>query len=158
MKLPEIGNKSPEVCLLAANGEMMDLKNYLGKWVVLYFYPRDNTPGCTKEATEFSAAMKDFHDLDAVIMGVSPDSVESHQKFANKHDLDINLLSDPDHSVLENFNAWVKKKMYGKEHMGVQRSTYLIDPDGKVAHVWPKVKVNGHVDEVKAKLEELRGA
>lgn len=158
VKLPEIGKKSPKVCLRATNGEMMDLKNYIGKWVVLYFYPRDNTPGCTKEAIEFSAATKEFHDLGAVIMGVSPDSVESHQKFAAKHDLDINLLSDPDHSVLESFNAWVKKKMYGKEHMGVQRSTFLIDPEGKVAHVWPKVKVKGHVDEVKTKLAELKEA
>lgn len=156
-KFAEIGKNTPTVCLRATNGEMMDVTAHKGKWVVLYFYPRDNTPGCTQEAIDFTAALQDFSKMDAVVLGVSPDSVESHQKFAKKHDLDITLLSDPDHTVLESFKAWTMKKMYGKEHMGVQRSTFLIDPDGKVAFIWPKVKVKGHVNEVMEKLHELQG-
>lgn len=156
-KLAELGKKTPKVCLRATNGEMMDIKNHKGKWTVLYFYPRDNTPGCTKEAIEFSAVVKDFHALNAVIMGVSPDSVESHQKFADKNELDITLLSDPDHSVIESFKAWTTKKMFGKEFNGVQRSTFLIDPEGNVVHIWPKVKVRGHVNAVMEKLKELQG-
>lgn len=152
----EIGKKSPEVCLLATNGDMIDLKSHAGKWIVLYFYPRDNTPGCTQEAIDFTALAKDFKDHDAVIIGVSPDSIESHQKFVNKHDLGITLLSDPEHSVLETFKAWTLKKMGGKSYMGVQRSTYLMDPQGEIVHAWPKVKVKGHASEVLEKLKELQ--
>ena len=132
------------------------INHHPGKWIVLYFYPRDNTPGCTTEAREFTAALKDFQALNTVIMGVSPDSVESHRKFADKNDLDITLLSDPEHSVLESFKVWTQKKMYGKEFMGIQRSTFIIDPEGRVAHVWPKVKVKGHVGEVMEKIRELQ--
>lgn len=149
--------KSPAVCLRETNGEMMDIKGHLGKWIVLYFYPRDNTPGCTQEAKDFSGALDDFNDLNTVIMGVSPDSIERHQKFVDKHELGITLLSDPDHTVLEAFRAWTLKKLYGKESMGVQRSTFIIDPEGKIVHSWPKVKVKGHVSEVLEKLKELQG-
>lgn len=155
-QLIEIGNKAPKVCLRATNGEMMDIKDHQGKWVVLYFYPRDNTPGCTREALDFSGALKDFHELNAVVMGVSPDSVESHQTFADKNNLDITLLSDPDRSVIESFKAWGLKTMFGKKSMGVKRSTFLIDPEGNVAHIWPDVKVKGHVNEVLERLRELQ--
>jgi thioredoxin-dependent peroxiredoxin len=154
--LAELGTNSPEVCLMATNGEMLNIKDHRGKWVVLYFYPKDNTPGCTTEAIEFSDALKDFHDLNTVILGVSPDSIESHQKFTDKHGLDITLLSDPDHSIMESFKAWTLRKMYGKEYMGVKRSTFLIDPKGRIAHIWPNVKVKGHVAEVMEKLKELQ--
>ncbi|MCB2171853.1 peroxiredoxin, partial [archaeon] len=131
-----------------------DLK---GKWVVLYFYPKDNTKGCTMEALEFTAAEDEFKAKNAVIIGVSPDSLKSHTNFRQKHDLSINLLSDTEKEVLETYGVWQKKKMYGREYMGVVRSTYLIDMEGKVAFVWPKVRVKGHVDNVLEKLSEIQG-
>ena len=128
--------------------------------VTIYFVPqppKDNTSGCTTEAIDFTAAKAQFEEEGAVIFGTSPDSQKSHCNFTSKHELGITLLSDPEHKVLEDYGAWQKKKMYGREYMGVVRSTFLIDPLGKLAHVWPKVKVKGHVDEVLAKLRELSG-
>ena len=122
---------------------------------MLYFYPKDNTPGCTTEACEFTEALPDFAKLDALILGVSPDSTESHRKFIAKQNLKITLLSDPDHKVAEKYVAWGKKKLYGREFMGIIRGTVLIDPAGKIAHHWPKVKVAGHVAAVREKIEEL---
>ncbi|NIP34516.1 MAG: redoxin domain-containing protein, partial [Thermoplasmata archaeon] len=118
--------------------------------------PKDNTPGCTVEATEFTEKKGEFAKMDAEIIGVSGDSEKSHQNFTKKHDLDITLLSDPEHGIMEPYGAWAEKKMYGKTFMGIVRSTVLIDPDGKVAHVWPKVKAKGHADAVKERLTELQ--
>ena len=153
----EIGEKAPGFCLKDPDRGEMCLKNLKGKWVVLYFYPKDNTKGCTMEALEFTAAEDEFKAKNAVIIGVSPDSLKSHTNFRQKHDLSINLLSDTEKEVLETYGVWQKKKMYGREYMGVVRSTYLIDMEGKVAFVWPKVRVKGHVDNVLEKLSEIQG-
>ncbi len=142
------GAKAPAFCLPDKEGNKVCLKEFAGKWVVLYFYPKDNTPGCTREAIEFTGALKDFEEAGAVILGVSPDSPKSHAGFCAKHDLRVTLLSDADHAVLDKYGAWQLKKMYGKEYHGVNRSTVLIDPQGKIAHVWDKVKVDGHAAEV----------
>ncbi|MCW4013177.1 MAG: peroxiredoxin [Candidatus Bathyarchaeota archaeon] len=153
----DIGEKAPGFCLEDPDRGEMCLKDLKGKWVVLYFYPKDNTKGCTMEALEFTAAEDEFKAKNAVIIGVSPDSLKSHTNFRQKHELSINLLSDTEKEVLESYGVWQKKKMYGREYMGGVRSTYLIDPEGKIAHVWPKVKVAGHVDKVMEKLSELQG-
>lgn len=153
----EIGEKAPGFCLEDPDRGEMCLKDLKGKWVVLYFYPKDNTKGCTMEALEFTAAEDEFKAKNAVIIGVSPDSLKSHTNFRQKHDLSINLLSDTEKEVLETYGVWQKKKMYGREYMGVVRSTYLIDTEGKIAFVWPKVRVKGHVDNVMEKLSELQG-
>ena len=152
----KIGEVAPKVCLPNEMGSEVCLEDFKGKWVILYFYPKDNTSGCTLEAIDFTIAISDFAKLGAVIVGVSPDSTKSHQNFISKHQLGINLLSDPEHNVLEKYGAWQKKKLYGREFMGVVRSTYLINPEGKIEYVWPKVKVKGHVDLVKEKIEELK--
>lgn len=151
------GDKAPDFSLADQNEKAVSLSGLKGKWVVLYFYPRDNTPGCTTEACDFTAGREDFSVLDAEILGVSPDSTKSHRNFIEKQKLGITLLSDLDHKVLEAYGAWQKKSMYGKEYMGVQRSTFLIDPEGRLAYTWPKVKVKGHVEEVQKKLAELKG-
>ena len=153
----EIGEKAPGFCLEDPDRGEICLKDLKGKWVVLYFYPKDNTKGCTMEALEFTAAEDEFKEKNAVIIGVSPDSLKSHTNFRQKHDLSINLLSDTEKEVLEEYRVWQMKKMYGREYMGVVRSTYLIDPEGKIAHVWPKVRVKGHADNVMEKLSELQG-
>ncbi len=152
----EVGQKAPEFCLPNQDEVEICLRDLKGKWVVLYFYPKDLTPGCTTEACEFTEAMPAFEDLDAVILGVSPDSPEKHRKFIEKKDLKITLLSDENKEVLKAYGAWGPKKLYGREYEGVIRSTFLIDPEGKIAAVWPKVRVKGHVEAVKAKLEELK--
>ncbi|NLW82690.1 MAG: peroxiredoxin, partial [Desulfovibrionales bacterium] len=131
------------------------LEDFRGQWVVLYFYPKDNTPGCTVEAQEFSTLKDQFSALNAVVLGMSPDSVSSHQKFTGKHGLEVNLLSDPEHQILEQFGAWRLKKNYGKEYMGVRRSTFLIDPSGVIRHTWAEVKAAGHAAEVLATLRNL---
>jgi peroxiredoxin Q/BCP len=154
----KIGDSTKHFCLPDQNNNFVCLNDYLGKWVVLYFYPKDNTPGCTIEAKDFSCVVSDFEKINTEIIGVSPDSPKSHTNFITKHDLEINLLSDPDHTVLQNYGVWQKKKLYGKEHFGVVRSTYIINPEGTVAYVWHKVKVDGHVDEVKNKLKDLQDA
>lgn len=147
------GDKAPNFCLPDQNGKKICLDDYKEKWVVLYFYPKDDTSGCTMEANDFSGAIKDFEKLHAVILGVSPDSTNSHQKFCSKYDLKITLLSDPEHIVLEKYGVWQIKKMYGKEYYGVVRSTFVNNPDGKIEHVWRKVKVEGHVEEVKGVIK-----
>jgi peroxiredoxin Q/BCP len=133
------------------------LKELVGKWVVLYFYPKDNTKGCTIEALEFTAAEDDFKAKNTIIIGVSADSLKSHKRFREKHNLSITLLSDIDKEALQAYGAWQLKKMYGREYMGIVRSTFLIDPDGKIAYIWPKVRVANHVDDVLEKLVELQG-
>ena len=146
--------QAPNFCLSNQAGENVCLKDFIGKWVVLYFYPKDNTSGCTQEAIDFTEIIDEFEQMDAVVLGISPDSVKSHQNFIAKHDLKVVLLSDPEHSVLEQYGVWQKKTMYGREYMGVVRSTYLIDPQGVVRDVWEKVKVTGHADAVKCQLQD----
>ncbi len=154
----EVGAAAPQFCLPDKDEHRTCLEDFAGRWLVLYFYPKDNTSGCTLEALDFTAARDDFAELGAAIVAVSPDSPESHCRFADKHGLGITLLSDAGHAVLEQYGVWQKKKLYGREFMGVVRSTFLIDPDGRVRHAWRKVKVKGHVDAVKEKLVELQQA
>jgi thioredoxin-dependent peroxiredoxin len=151
-----VGKKAPEFTSKDQDDKAVKLSDLRGQWVVLYFYPKDDTPGCTTEACDFTAGLKDFEKLEAVVLGCSPDSPESHRKFIAKYKLKVRLLSDPDHTVLEKYGAWGEKNMYGKVSMGVIRSTVVIDPDGKVAAHWPKVRADGHADAVKDKLRELR--
>ena len=131
------------------------LEDYKGRWVVLYFYPRDNTPGCTLEAVEFTGLLPEFEKLGAVVVGVSPDSEESHRRFREKHGLGIALISDPEHTLAERFGVWKLKKNYGREYYGIERSTFILVPAGRVAAEWRKVKVRGHAEEVLARLREL---
>jgi peroxiredoxin Q/BCP len=153
----EVGDKAPAFSLKNQDGETVKLSDFKGRWVVLYFYPKDDTPGCTIEACDFTAGIKGFEKLDAVVLGCSPDSPEMHRKFIAKHKLKIVLLSDPSHEVLERYGAWGEKNMYGKKTLGVIRSTVLIDPAQKVAQHYRKVSAKGHADAVRAKLQELRG-
>ncbi|BAF70645.1 thioredoxin-dependent thiol peroxidase [Nitratiruptor sp. SB155-2] len=152
----EVGQKAPQFCLPNQDEVEICLKDLKGKWVVLYFYPKDNTPGCTTEALDFTAHLKEFEDLGAVVLGVSPDSCESHRKFSEKKQLQVTLLCDTQKEVLKAYGAWGIKKMYGKEYEGVIRTTYVIDPEGNVAAVWPKVRVKGHVEKVLQTLKELQ--
>jgi len=147
---------APPFCLLNQNDESVCLEDFRGKWVVLNFYPKDNSKSCTLEALSFTDNIKSFKDLGAVVIGVSPDSVKSHKNFAHKHNLDLILLSDSEHKVLNQYNVWKMKKMYGKEYMGVERSTFLINSKGQIENEWFKVRVKGHVEEVKQKLLELK--
>jgi len=160
----EIGEKAPEFVLRDANGKETRLSDFKGKWVVLYFYPKDNTSGCTKEACDFTELLPRFKDTEAIVIGVSPDTPESHKKFAARHNLKILLLSDPQKEALRAFGAWGKKKNYGKEYEGVKRSTFLIDPDGNIVWEWKNVRVRikrkgqeiRHADQVLEKLNSLK--
>jgi len=151
------GDAAPEFCLHNSEAREVCLKGFRGKWVVLYFYPKDNTSGCTKEALEFTELRSKFEGMKAVIIGISPDSAESHRKFREKHALTITLLSDPDHEALEAYGVWQLKRMYGREYHGVVRSTFLIDPEGNIAEAWTKVKVKGHAEAVQCALSDARG-
>jgi peroxiredoxin Q/BCP len=153
-----VGKKAPDFTLANQDDEKVKLSGLGGGWVVLYFYPKDDTPGCTVEACDFTAGLKDFEKLDATVLGCSPDSTERHRKFIAKYKLKITLLSDPDHKVLEKYGAWGEKNMYGRITMGVIRSTVIIDPAGKIARHWPKVKSAGHAEAVREALKELRAA
>ncbi len=152
----EEGKKAPAFTLESSDGGKVALKDFAGQYVVLYFYPRDNTPGCTTEANDFNKALRKLASQDAVVLGVSKDSIESHCNFIDKYKLKFPLLSDPTGKVLEKYGAWGEKNMYGKKSMGVIRSTVLIGPDGKVVKHFPKVRVNGHVDKVLEALAEAR--
>jgi peroxiredoxin Q/BCP len=152
----EVGAKAPSFSLEDQNGETTKLADHKGSWVVVYFYPKDDTPGCTKEACEFTHALGQFTKLDAVVLGISPDTVERHGKFYLKYNLRHVLLSDPGHEVIEAYGAWGEKNMYGKKKMGVVRSTWIVAPDGTLAWHWPKVKAEGHAKQVEEKLRELR--
>jgi peroxiredoxin Q/BCP len=151
----EVGDTAPEFCLPGGDEQEICLKSYQGKWLVLYFYPKDNTSGCTREAVDFTAALPALRDLGAEVVGISRDSPASHRKFAEKHGLGVKLASDQDHKVTEAYGAWALKKMYGKENYGVVRSTFLINPQGKIARIWRKVAVKGHVDAVIKSLQDL---
>ena len=152
----EVGNIIEDFCLPNQDEEEICLRDIKGGWIVLYFYPKDNTPGCTTEACEFTDALPNFDELSAVVLGVSPDSPKKHRNFIEKKELKITLLADESKDLCNAFGVWQLKKTFGKEYMGVVRSTFIIDPDGKVAAVWEKVRVKGHVEEVKNKLEELQ--
>lgn len=149
------GVKAPDFTAIDQDENKVKLSDYKGQWLVLYFYPRDNTSGCTVEAQDFTKQLKAFEKLNAQLLGVSPDSPQSHCKFIESKKLKVRLISDGDRKVLEKYGVWQLKKNYGREYHGVVRTTVLIDPKGKIAHVWEKVKVKGHVDDVKAKLKEL---
>lgn len=153
----EIGTIAPSFVLPNQDGKDVSLADHRGEWVVLYFYPRDDTPGCTVEACDFTDHLADFKQINATILGCSPDSPESHQRFIQKRGLKINLLSDEDKRVMGQYGAIGEKGLYGKLTRGVIRTTVLIDPEGAVAYYWPKVKAKGHVEEVKKKLHELAG-
>ncbi len=143
-----VGDKVPEITLKNQEDKEISIKDYAGKFVVYYFYPKDNTPGCTLEANEFTALKEAFSKKNSVVFGISKDSVASHKKFCDKQNLSIQLLSDPENSVIEKFGAWQLKKNYGKEYMGIVRSTALVDPDGVIIKKWDKVKAAGHAQEV----------
>ncbi|WP_017382117.1 thioredoxin-dependent thiol peroxidase [Paenisporosarcina sp. TG-14] len=150
------GLQAPGFILENEKGEKVSLHDYTGKeYVLLYFYPKDATPGCTNEACDFRDAYESFHDLNAVILGVSPDGEKAHTKFIEKHGLPFSLLIDEDHAVSEAYGVWKLKKMYGKEYMGIERSTFLIDPSGTVVKEWRKVKVKGHVEDALVSLRKL---
>jgi peroxiredoxin Q/BCP len=151
----EIGKKAPAFALQDETGAKVKLSDLAGQWVVLYFYPKDDTPGCTVEACEFTSGLSGFEKLDAAVFGCSADSPESHRKFIAKHKLKVKLLSDPDHAVMDKYGAWGEKNNYGKKTLGVIRSTALIDPEGLVAYHWATVKAAGHAAEVREKLAEL---
>ncbi|SMY07907.1 thioredoxin-dependent thiol peroxidase [Flavimaricola marinus] len=144
----QAGDAAPDVSLPRDGEGTLSLGDFAGKKVVLYFYPKDDTPGCTKEAISFTEMADDFAAAGAVVLGVSKDPVKKHDKFRDKYDLKIALLSDADGDVCERYGTWVEKNMYGKTYMGIERATFLIDCDGKIARVWRKVKVPGHVEEV----------
>ena len=144
------GSLAPDFTLPTDTGESLTLSALRGRTVVLYFYPKDDTSGCTAEACEFRDAMPRFDDLDAVVLGISPDPVASHQKFKQKYELPFALLADTDHAVAERYGVWKEKSMYGRKYMGVERTTFVIASDGRIAHVFEKVKPAGHAAEVAA--------
>jgi peroxiredoxin Q/BCP len=149
----QVGKKAPAFTLPGSNGEDVSLKDFKGKTVVLYFYPKDDTPGCTREACDFRDTVRKFTHAKTVVLGVSPDSLKSHDRFIAKFDLPFTLLSDADHAVAEAYGTWVEKSMYGRKYMGIERSTFVIDPAGKVKAAFRKVKVDGHADEVLAAVK-----
>lgn len=151
----ETGTKAPEFTLSDKDGNTVRLSDYLGRKVVLYFYPRDNTPGCTRQACAFAAAYEEFKSKDVAVIGISKDSAASHQKFADKYDLPFVLLSDPDLQAIRAYDVWKEKKNYGKVSMGVVRSTYIIDENGSIEKAMPKVKPDTNAAEI---LEYLKGA
>ena len=153
----EIGDAIPAFCLPNQDEEEICFRDIKGRWAVIYFYPKDNTPGCTTEACDFTVALPDFTGLEVIILGVSPDSPKKHRNFIEKKSLKITLLADEEKELCKSFGMWQLKKFMGREYMGVVRSTFLIAPDGTLAYKWEKLKVKNHVAEVKEKLIELQG-
>ena len=149
----KVGESAPTFTALDRDGKSTSLQDFQDRWLVLYFYPKDDTPGCTTEAIEFTANLANFQALNTVVVGLSPDSIAAHSKFINKHNLQIILLSDPEHQIAESYGVWQLKKFMGKEYMGIIRSTFLIAPDGKVQEIWSNVRVKNHVETV---LEQLK--
>tara|TARA_Y100001934_G_scaffold275653_1_gene370635 strand:+ start:58 stop:513 length:456 start_codon:yes stop_codon:yes gene_type:complete len=147
-----VGDPAPNFTLADADGNLVKLSDFKGKKVVLYFYPKDDTPGCTKEACGFRDAQNEYWEANAVVIGVSPDSEKSHQRFRDKYDLPFLLLADPDRQAIDAFKVWKEKNMYGKKYMGVERSTFIIDEAGMVQEILRKVKVEGHVQAVLSSL------
>jgi peroxiredoxin Q/BCP len=149
------GEKAPEFKAKDQNGNSTSLPDFAGQWLVLYFYPKDNTPGCTTEAQDFSRYSEDFAALGAKIVGISPDSEKSHCRFIEKHNLSLQLLSDPNHQNAEAYGAWGLKKFMGKEYMGIIRSTFLLDSEAKIAYIWSNIRVKGHAEAVLQKLRDM---
>ena len=156
MELPSVGDPAPSVALPDATGTVHDLANQHGRWTVLYFYPKDDTPGCTVEACEFRDANETIAERGADVWGISPQGAASKRAFTEKFGLPFTLLADEDHAVAEAYGSWVEKHNYGKTYWGTARRTFLIDPEGRVARVWPKVKPEGHAAEVLDALDELQ--
>lgn len=154
----KVGDPAPEFTLPDQDGEQRSLSDYRGGWLVLYFYPKDDTPGCTVEAQEFTALHDAFEEAGAVVLGVSPDPVERHARFRDKYGLRVRLLADPDHRVMEAYGAWGEKTLYGRKSVGVIRSTVLVDPEGRIAAHWPRVRAKGHAKAVLDELKSLREA
>ena len=152
-----VGAKAPAFMLCDQNGSTVSLSDFLGRKVVLYFYPKDNTPGCTRQACAFAAAYQQFQTLDAVVIGISKDSAASHAKFAQKHDLPFILLSDPELEAIQAYDVWAEKKLYGKVSMGVVRTTYIINEQGVIEKVMPKVKPDTNAEEILAYLTGKAG-
>ena len=146
--MPDVNETAPDFTLPVTGGGTVSLSDLKGSAVVLYFYPRDDTPGCTKEAIGFTEHMAAFTAANTKVFGISRDTMAKHDKFVAKHDLGVPLLSDEEGSMTEDYGVWIEKNMYGKKSMGIERATYLVDADGKIARVWRKVKVPGHVEEV----------
>ena len=157
MSVPGEGDMAPDFTLPSNGGGSFTLSGMRGRPVVLYFYPKDDTSGCTREAIEFTEAKSDFEAINVAIAGISPDPASKHDKFRDKHGLEITLVSDEDKQALEAYGVWAEKSMYGRKFMGVVRSTFLIDADGQIARAWHKVKVPGHVEEVLAAARDLTG-
>lgn len=149
----KIGQSAPAFTAINQEGKSTSFQDLNSQWLVLYFYPKDNTPGCTTEAIEFTQHLPQFQQLNTQVVGISPDSIGSHRKFITKHNLEIILLSDPDHQIAEDYGVWQLKKFMGKEYMGIIRSTFLIDPSGKIAQIWSNVRVKNHVDAVLAAVK-----
>ena len=156
-KILEAGDKAPKFDIPNQDGNMIKLDDLLGKWSVIYFYPRDDTPGCTIEAKEFTELSSKFEEQGSTIYGVSPDNEAKHCKFIEKHGLKVELLADTESTMLVDYGVWQEKQMYGKTYMGVVRTTYLVDPDGNIAEAWTKVKAKGHAEAVLERLVELKG-
>lgn len=150
----EPGDKAPSFRLPDQDGNKVSLGDFKGEKVVVYFYPKDDTPGCTKEACQFNDNLRAFSRSGATVLGISPDGAESHRRFREKYGLALTLLSDPDHKVMESYGAWGEKSLYGKKSMGVIRSTFVVDEKGKVAKTWYSVKADGHAEKVLAALGE----
>ena len=151
----KIGEKAPDFCLPDKDNKQVCLKDFEGKYKIVYFYPKDSSPGCTTEAIGFTNVLPDLQELDAEVIGISPDNPKSHANFIEKKNLTVTLLSDENNEVMKKYGAWGLKKFRGKTYMGVIRSTFLIDLKDKIAHIWPKVSVKGHAEEVKQILSEL---
>jgi len=151
----EVGDKAPQFTATDDAGNPVSLKDLRGKKVVLYFYPKDDTSGCTKEACDFQSKLKSFKTKDAMVIGVSPDSEKSHQKFKTKYDLAFPLLVDEDKTIANLYGVWKEKSMYGRKYMGIERTTFVIDEEGKIAKIFPKVKVTDHVDQVLEALKSI---
>jgi len=156
MSMPSVGDLAPEITLPDDHGTVHRLADQRGRWTIVYFYPKDDTPGCTIEACQFRDLDSGVRDAGADVWGVSPDGAASHRRFREKFDLPFVLLSDEAHSVAEAYGAWQLKSMYGKEYMGIQRASFLVDPDGRIVRTWPKVAADGHAAEVLAALDEAR--
>jgi thioredoxin-dependent peroxiredoxin len=156
MSMPEVGDLAPEVALPDETGAIHRLRDQRGRWTVIYFYPKDDTPGCTVEACAFRDASDGFSERDADVWGISPQGAVSKRAFREKYGLTFTLLADEDHAVAEAYGSWVQKQNYGKTYWGTARTTFVVDPDGRIARRWPKVKPEGHADEVIAALDELR--
>jgi len=150
----KVGQKAPDFGVKDDSGKTVKLSDFKGKKVVLYFYPKDDTPGCTTEACNFRDGLDEIREKGAIVLGVSADSVDSHKKFKGKFDLNFPLLADTDRKVIEGYDVWKEKSMYGRKYMGIERTTYIIGKDGKITHIFPKVKVAEHAKEVLKALEE----